>query len=244
MNIIALHGWAQSTQIWFQQPFLHSLNLPGHGGCQPLDSQSWLAHLEAEILLLAKGQPFILMGWSLGGQLALVLEQRLRAQQCIKGLVLVSSTPCFRQQHDWKHGCSDDIWQSFAQAAQQEDPKLKSRFFQTMLHGDKLSRQERNQLARQAVNRQLQPSLAGLTSGLSMLSTLDLRPTLQGIAVPTLIVHGQHDAIVPIQAGEYLAENIPTSQFHTFKNCGHAPFLSQHSKFNNILEPWCQNISM
>ncbi|MDX8382500.1 MAG: alpha/beta fold hydrolase [Ghiorsea sp.] len=244
MNIIALHGWAQSSQIWFQQPFLHSLNLPGHGGCQLRESEDWLNHLETEILLLAKDKPFILMGWSLGGQLALAIEQRLRDAQHIKGLILVSSTPCFRQQHDWQHGCSNDIWQGFSQAAQQENTKLMSRFFQMMLHGDKLSRQERNQLAIQAINRHLKPSSAALTSGLSLLSTLDSRPSLQSITTPTLIIHGQQDAIVPIQAGEYLAQNIPSSQFHTFKDCGHAPFLSQHSKFNQLLESWCQNISM
>jgi len=244
-NIIALHGWGQSKQVWFQQPYLHAIDLPGHGEASPCDSHAWLDHIEAEILQIHANhrQPMILMGWSLGGQLAIAVAQRLREAGIIQGLVLLATTPCFRQKDTWIHGCDDDVWQGFQQAAAQNNSKLMSRFFQMMLHGDILTRQQRNHIAKHAINRDHQPSITALKAGLSMLDSFDFRQTIQSITLPTLILHGEQDAIVPIAAAHFLDQHMPNSQMHVFKDCGHAPFLTHHGALNQLLESWCQNIS-
>ncbi|MCF6208837.1 MAG: alpha/beta fold hydrolase [Ghiorsea sp.] len=249
-NIIFLHGWGQSAQIWHHQTSYFSplsrvyhVNLPGHGGACDIPQALWLEHLSQEIQhhIHTQQQPTILVGWSLGGQIALALQQQLNN---LAGLVLVSTTPTFRQQDDWQHGCSDEVWQGFSQAAGEQNPKLMQRFFQMMLHGDKLTRKDMQSIAKTSIDKQQPPSQQGLTAGLQLLSDLDVRTPLSGIQRPTLVVHGAQDVIVPTQAGQYLAAHIPHAQLQIFEDCGHAPFLTHHVAFNQLLEQWCKNLSM
>ena len=248
-HIIFLHGWGQSAQIWHQQtqhfsPLTRSyaINLPGHGGSPDIATEAWLSHLQHEIQhhIDTHKQPAILVGWSLGGQIAIQLQQKLEG---LTGLVLVSTTPRFRQHHDWKHGCSDEIWQGFQQAASEQNPKLMQRFFHMMLHGDKLSRKDMQTIAKQAINKSFPPTTQALQTGLHFLSAFDFRHHLKAMALPTLVVHGQQDVIVPIEAGQYLAQHIPHAKLHIFEDCGHAPFLTHHIAFNQMVESWWKNIS-
>ncbi len=249
-HIIFLHGWGQSTQIWHQQvkhfsPLTRSyaINLPGHGGSPDIATEAWLTHLQQEIQhhINTHNQPTILVGWSLGGQIVIKLQQELKG---LSGLVLVSTTPRFRQHHDWMSGCSDEVWQGFSQAAETQNPKLMQRFFQMMLHGDKLSRHALRDIAKTAINKDNPPTAPALQAGLSYLSDLDLRQNLTSITCPTLVVHGQQDVIVPVAAGQYLAQQIPHAELQIFEDCGHAPFLTHHVAFNQLLEQWWKNLSM
>jgi pimeloyl-[acyl-carrier protein] methyl ester esterase len=249
-HIIFLHGWGQSVQIWHQQikhftslTRVYAINLPGHGGSNDIAQDTWLAHLQDEIQhhIDTHRRPTILVAWSLGGQLALTLAQKL---QGLAGLALISTTPCFRQKSDWLHGCNDEVWQGFNQAANEQNPKLMQRFFQMMLHGDKLQRKAMQHIVKTAIDKHHPPTSQGLQTGLYFLSELDLRDTLQEIKLPTLVVHGAQDVIVPKDAGQYLATHIPQTQQQIFQDCGHAPFLTHHVAFNQLLESWWKHISV
>lgn len=52
------------------------------------------------------------------------------------------------------------------------------------------------------------------------------------ISVPTLIIHGIHDKVVPFQKGEETNKLIKNSQLVPFQYSGHAPFLEEREKFN------------
>jgi len=248
-HIIFLHGWGQSVQIWHQQTNFftslmptYAINLPGHGGASDMKQDIWLKHVTQAIQqrIDTHQQPTILVGWSLGGQIALKVHQDIVG---LTGLVLTATTPCFRQQNDWLHGCSDEIWQGFEQAATAQNPKLMQRFFQMMLHGDKLSRKDIQYIAKTAMDKTSPPSTQALQAGLHFLSKFDLRNTLKYMKLPTLVIHGAQDVIVPVAAGQHLAQHIPNAEQHIFQDCGHAPFLTHHAEFNRLLEQWWKNIS-
>jgi len=249
-HFIFLHGWGQSTQIWHQQMHNYAcfkdasfINLPGHGVATEAHQDDWLSQLTEQIQLDIgdHNQPSILIGWSLGGQVVLAIETQLSD---LKGLVLISTTPRFRQSSDWTSGCSDEVWQGFSQAAMHSTPKLMQRFFQMMIMGDNLSRTELQLIAKESINKVTPPSPQALHAGLALLSSLDLRSNLKKISLPTLILHGAQDVIVPLAAGQYLADHIPNAKSHVFQDCGHAPFLSHHVAFNQVLELWWKNLSM
>ena len=46
-----------------------------------------------------------------------------------------------------------------------------------------------------------------------LLSQIDVRPLLDKVSVPTLVVHARGDQVVPFAAGEYLAAEIPGARF-------------------------------
>ncbi len=247
-TIIFLHGWGQSAQIWYQQikhfsPLArtYAINLPGHGGAPDVSQDEWTQHITSEINHISQDKPVLLVGWSLGGEIALKIQQHIHR---LAGLILISTTPCFRQQKDWPHGCSDEVWRGFTQASQQQTPKLMQRFFQMMLHGDTLTRKAMQTFAREAINKQQPPTQQTLQTGLSLLSSLDLRETLARISVPSLVIHGMQDVIVPVHAGEYLARKITNAKLHIIQDCGHAPFLTHDVTFNQQMEAWWKNLSM
>jgi len=249
-KLVLLHGWGQSPQIWCQQIHYFSpltntatLQLPGHAGSPDAEAPFWLEYIYNNILQQADGEDFVLVAWSLGGQIALSLARSLQQLPNFKGWVLVSTTPCFRQQPDWSFGCADDIWQGFSHAASTGDTKVMQRFFRLMLHGDNIDRQAFNHFAHIAINKLTRPTLAGLKAGLDLLSSLDERANLSDVLCPTLIFHGNNDAIVPVSAGRYLAKQISNAKYHEFEECGHAPFLTHDTAFNQTLELWWKNLS-
>ncbi len=234
--LLFLHGWAQSKQIWFQQMETFAdaqfINLPGHGGEADLSSDVWLQTIAEQL----PQEPCLLVGWSLGGMLAMQLAHRYPDR--VAGLALVSTTPRFRTDSNWPHGSSDEVFNGFNQAVTAASPKILSRFFALMLHGDGLGRSDYNQLAKSAVDRENRMSKQGLEAGMELLEQLDLRELVKDIQQPTLLIHGESDAIVPCAASLWLAQNIPDNQQLFLPACGHAPFLTQPEQFNSTLQTW------
>lgn len=58
---------------------------------------------------------------------------------------------------------------------------------------------------------------------------------LEKINVPTLIIHGIHDKVVPFELGEIQEKYIRNSKLIPFKYSGHASFYDQYEKFNEEL---------
>lgn len=55
------------------------------------------------------------------------------------------------------------------------------------------------------------------------------------IHVPTLIIHGVHDKVVPFELGEIQRKVIKNSKLLPFEESGHASFYDQRDKFNKEL---------
>jgi len=109
-----------------------------------------------------------------------------------------------------------------------------------MLQGDELDRKQFVSIVRSAVDRRQPASMAGLRCGLQLLDELDLRAALPDISLPTLVVHGQADAVAPVGAAQYLAGQMSAATLNIMQ-AGHAPHLTQPETFNQLLEEWCQN---
>jgi len=240
-TLVFVHGWGQAAQTWHAQTEYFaarrevlSLNLPGHGGAADQPPGDW----EAALLASLPSEPVVLVGWSLGGMLGLRLAHNHAAR--IDGLVLLSTTPCFRQQTDWEHGCAEEVFERFRESLEADALRLLDRFFALMLQGDELDRRQCLGIVRQAVDRRHPASQAGLRSGLHLLEGLDLRAALPDIRVPTLVVHGSADAVTPVGAAQYLAAHLPVATLCILQ-AGHAPHLTRPQEFNQLVEEWCLN---
>jgi pimeloyl-ACP methyl ester carboxylesterase len=54
--------------------------------------------------------------------------------------------------------------------------------------------------------------------------------------LPTLIVWGREDAIVPVSAGELYHRSIPGSRLQIFDNCGHRPEVERPDEFIRLVQ--------
>ena len=58
-----------------------------------------------------------------------------------------------------------------------------------------------------------------------MNAEIDVRPILQSIRVPTLVLHRSGDRVIPIEAGRYLAELVPAASFVELAGDDHVPWI-------------------
>jgi pimeloyl-ACP methyl ester carboxylesterase len=64
----------------------------------------------------------------------------------------------------------------------------------------------------------------------------DLRDDMASFVMPTLIVHGDRDALVPIEvSGRRAAEMIPESTLVVYENASHWPFVTHRERLNEEL---------
>lgn len=59
---------------------------------------------------------------------------------------------------------------------------------------------------------------------------------LQKIFVPTLVIHGIHDKVIPFSQAQQLKQRIKNSRLVPFKYSGHGPFWEERDKFNRLLQ--------
>ncbi len=227
-NLALLHGWGLHGGIWegvretLAQRFrVHVVDLPGYGAspaCEPYT-------FEALTRSVARALPerTHVVGWSLGGQVALQWA-RVEPQQIDK-LILIGATPSFRQREDWAHGLSDPVMAEFATSLEQDYEGTLKRFLSLQARSGDEARATIAALREQLFARG-KPSLATLRAGLAILSELDLREALGAIKQATLVIHGSHDMLTPPAAGQWLAQALPHAQLEMVRGAAHAPFLS------------------
>jgi pimeloyl-ACP methyl ester carboxylesterase len=51
--------------------------------------------------------------------------------------------------------------------------------------------------------------------------SVDISEILGQVSVPTLVMHGRHDEVIPFSEGQYLASNIPGASFIELDSCNH-----------------------
>ena len=70
--------------------------------------------------------------------------------------------------------------------------------------------------------------------GWSGLNT-DLSDRLGEVAAPTLLIHGEHDRVVPVEWARRAHERLPDSELRVLQGCGHWPPRECPDKFNRVV---------
>jgi pimeloyl-[acyl-carrier protein] methyl ester esterase len=202
-------------------------DLPGHGESGPATDSSlagfatdicaWMSELSVA--------PAPLLGWSLGGQVALQIAAG--SSRCVEKLLLVATTPCFCQADDWPHGLPKTQVRALQRNLQRAYEKTLGDFFNLQFVGENLPKDRYRQIIKFAVRKGHLPAVDAALASLRILGEADIRHHLQQIEKPTLVMHGELDRIVPVGAGEYLAAELPDARYQPFAQIGHAPFFSR-----------------
>lgn len=80
--------------------------------------------------------------------------------------------------------------------------------------------------------------LCGYARRIELLERLDLTRDLGQISVPTLVVTGETDRVVPSSASRQLAERIPGATLRLLPGVGHAALMTPGVSLFEILEEW------
>jgi pimeloyl-ACP methyl ester carboxylesterase len=85
---------------------------------------------------------------------------------------------------------------------------------------------------------QMQPGLnsEGFFDAALAIAGYDTRARLPEIEIPTLVVWGLNDQIVPVEAALSYHRRIPQSRLEIFERTGHVPQLERPKRFNGLLD--------
>lgn len=72
-------------------------------------------------------------------------------------------------------------------------------------------------------------------------ATLDLRPHLRKIGVPTLIIVGRHDFITNVAMAEEMAKHIPDARLVIFEDSGHYAFVEEPENFYRVIKEFVES---
>lgn len=245
--VLLLHGFTGSMATW--QPFTNAwpffttvaVDLLGHGASDsPVDEHRYRPERAVDDLLrlldeLAVG-PFAVVGYSMGGRLALQLAVRLArdAPRRVWGVVLESSSPGIDGAEERRARARSDT----ALAAEIEAegiPSFVDRWEALPLFATQtqLPARIRHELRQQRL-RNNAVGLARSLRGMSVGRQACLRPHLRMIKAPVLLVTGKLDGKYCDLARE-MAVLLPQAQLEIVPGAGHAVHLEQWQAFERIV---------
>jgi pimeloyl-ACP methyl ester carboxylesterase len=76
----------------------------------------------------------------------------------------------------------------------------------------------------------------GFLDALNAAVNYDFRDRLPSISIPTLIVWGGNDRVVPVAGADQYEELIPNARRVIFEDTGHLPMLERPGRFNQLVE--------
>lgn len=252
-DLALVHGWGFGSTVWktvsatLAQRFrIHLISLPGYplpetlmdrrsSHQQPEDAQAYCPPEQisfedtAQALAGALPPGGTLCGWSLGAQLA--MQAAWHAPELFSRLVLVGATPRFTQTDDWPHAQPPALLDTFCASVAQDAGATLQRFATLLNQGDSRAR---------ANTRWLNEGItvtdaATLTRGLHWLRDVDLRDTAATLTTPTLLIHGEHDPLMPLAAAQWLNNALRNSTLEIVAGAAHAPFLNDPEGFASLI---------
>jgi len=235
--VLLIHGWTCNRTFWQHQVTslrdrftVITVDLRGHGESSRAKKGYTIPAMAGDLEMLVRtlNVPHVaVVGWSMGGLIAQELARRLGDR--VSALALVGTTP---------GGLADPKAPDFDQARLDGMRAALRGDLKTFLRG--LAAQFFKAGAESPLHSwafheiQKTPATVVETCFESILTT-DLRPHLKDLKVPTTILHGRHDALLPLAGGEHLKKGIKGATLTVFENSAHAPFLEEPDAFNTAL---------
>lgn len=242
-DLVLLHGWGLHSIVWDDiMPALLAhfrvtvIDLPGMGQ-SPMPAGDYTLDYLAEQVAAVLPEKCHLMGWSLGGLVALELAAG-RPQQVLS-LTMVAATPKFVAEGDWP-GVDRLLFDRFMQIFDEDAEGTLIRFLALNCKDASTVRDDVRKLKDILYFCGL-PAPRALRGGLTVLRDTDLRSKLPALQQPLLMLFGEHDNIVPVNVADKLASQY---QVAVLADVSHVPFVSQPDAFIEQLESGWREIGI
>ncbi|OGC35757.1 hypothetical protein A3J90_01300 [candidate division WOR-1 bacterium RIFOXYC2_FULL_37_10] len=212
-TLLFLHGFATGSAIWDAQVKEFSKDFNVTTDAEKIDEL----------------ENVVIVAWSMGGWKAFKLCNEY--PQKVKGLVLVSSFAKYLKSNDYPYGVNPALLRKLERKFM-ADYKEGMRYFYRLIFGnsdhdyliEKLPAHKKEDFA----------------LWFERLKKEDFRSFLPQIKIPTLLIHGNQDNVVPVESSKYMNSQISNSKLEIFKGAGHAPFIEKADKFRLLLKQFIE----
>jgi sigma-B regulation protein RsbQ len=183
------------------------------------------------ILDQTKAGPCVYVGHSAGGMIG--LKAGTDRPEMFEQLVLLNTSPCYLDDGDYVGGFDEQRLAEFFDAIRHRFRELAYESAPAML-GTSPDDPAVEEFASGILR--MRPDIA-LSMALTFFRT-DLRPELDRLRVPVLIVHSRNDPIVPMAAARYLHSTLARARLAVIDAPGHLPHLTAPDKVIAAIEPY------
>jgi pimeloyl-ACP methyl ester carboxylesterase len=245
--VILIHGWPLSHRAW--EPQVEEIVNAGYR-CIAYDrrgfgisSAPWnsydysaLASDLRELITQLDLQDCVIVGFSMGGGEVVRYFTDYGNDRISKAVLISSIIPLVKQKADNPNGVPAEAIQNIMDAVKNDRPKFlkgfTNDFYNYEDNKDTVSEEKMHYdwtIAAYASPR-------ATTKCAESWAETDFRSELKNVSVPTLIVHGNADNIVPIEtAGDQAAEGIENNHYEVIEGGPHGLNVTHRKKVNDIL---------
>jgi len=243
--VVLLHGFPLDSRMWQAQ--LDGLadryrviapDLRGFGnsrGSEPFSIADLAADVHA-LLLSLKVTPCVVGGLSMGGYVAMNLAKRCPAD--LAGLMLIDTKPE-----------ADDTTAKAARLKTVDTVRNRGTapIIEAMVPRLLAPATLQGRPGVVAQLRQIMqdcPASDVEMASLAMCDREDFTAHLASIAVPTLVVVGQHDALSPVATAQFMQQQIPRAQLEVIADAGHMAPMEQPTAVNAAIRKWLDQLGL
>jgi pimeloyl-ACP methyl ester carboxylesterase len=245
--VILLHGWPLSADSWDDQAM--AIAAAGHRAISydrrgfGRSSQPWsgydyntLADDLAAVIEYTCAENATLVGFSMGGGEVARYMSRHGGNSVTKAALISSILPYRLKSSDNPGGTEQAAFDTTAQSLNADRAQFFTRFFKDFFGVGPLSNPVSDELLEWARSVAMQASLPATLACLKSFATTDFRGDLSAFKVPTLIIHGTEDKIVPIDvSARPAAKDIVQSQLIEYEGAPHGLFATEKERLTQDL---------
>ncbi len=245
--IVLIHGWPLSKEMWeYQIEDLVNNGLKvvkydrrGFGkSSKPWNGYEYDSFADDLHALLTQLdlQDAVLVSFSMGGGEIARYFSRHGGERVSKVVLVSSVLPYLLQTNDNEEGVEVEVFDDIVEQVKEDRISFLEKFGKTFFGVNLLNHPVSDPL----LNYYLQ--LASMASGRATkqsaiaFAKTDFREDILSIHVPTLIIHGDADKTVPIQASSHrLASMLPSAKYIVYEGAPHGLFYTEKERLNKDL---------
>lgn len=245
--VILIHGWPLSSDSWDDQAM--ALAQAGYRAIAydrrgfGRSSQPWsgydydtLTDDLAAVIEQTGAKDAVIVGFSMGGGEVARYMSRHNGKSVAKAVLISSILPYRRKTSDNPTGTEQETFDQTALAINDDRPKFLSGFFKNFFGVTQGSNPVSEELLEWARGVSMQASLKATLGCAKSFTSTDFRGELAAFNVPTLIIHGTEDKIVPIDASSRLAaKGIASSTLLEYEGAPHGLFATHKAQLTTDL---------
>ena len=245
--VILIHGWPLSHRMWEYQ--INEIVEAGFR-CIAYDRRGFgdsdkpwtnydydsLANDLNDVITELGLSEVTIVGFSMGGgEVARYIGKYGTAN--ISKAALISAVPPFMlKTDDNPDGLEKETFEGFKKEIKKDRPAFLKGFGKQFVNFDKVGDRISEEMADYYWAVACKASPNATLECVDSFGYTDFRKDLEKFDVPTLVVHGDADQIVPIEiSGKKSADMIPDSEYHVIEEAPHGLVLTHTAEFNNIL---------
>ena len=245
--VLLLHGlggyienWEDNTEALAQEHCVYALDLVGFGRSEKPEVRYTIPYLTSfvhKFMQTLEIERATLIGESMGGAISLQFALQYPDQE--EKLVLAASAGIGKDVSIYLRLMSLPVLgEYFARPSRKGSAELqKLLFYDHDLITDEWIEEDYQMASLPGAPRCLLSALRSMLNiwGVKREIYMPILENLEKIEVPTLIIWGEQDQILPVAHAHAAAQRLPDARLHIFDGCGHVPNIEHPDKFNAIV---------